>query len=146
MAQSNFFTRSHIVASQPALPLQPAAASQPQTTVRTAPADTMPWKVMAYTLALLILAFGAVVYPLSIAGGFLAKSRGNIVAIDTTAHTLTLEENGGLTTIVVREATQLSGHVEALEELEVGDRVLVRYDSVLKQTALEITALRHPSQ
>lgn len=98
---------------------------------------------LALGLAVVLLCASAVLYPLSQAGGSLARGRGYIVTIDPAAGVMTYQANTAILTVEIGQAVQVyrNGRPVSLDDLRLGDHVLVKYESVWKRTALQIHAI-----
>jgi hypothetical protein len=146
MAQSDSLTRSPLIAGRDTA--KNPGMSRPVAAPQAARAEAAVIKILGYGIALIVLACAAVAYPLSASGGFLAKSWGDVIAVDPSAQTLTLQENGATVTVPVRNSTPVyvNGRAVTLETLQVGDRVRVKYDSVLKLSVLEVLVVGRFSQ
>ncbi len=146
MAQTDFLTRSPLSLSRDTA--RDPGTSRPFAAPRAARAEAGVIKILGYGIVLVVLACAALAYPLSASGGFLAKSWGDVIAVDPSAQTLTLQENRATVTVPVPNSTPvyINGRAVALETLRVGDRVRVKYDSVLKLSVLEILVVGRFSQ
>ncbi len=145
MAHHAGFAYTPLTLSRPAA--RDLSLANPGGAPRVAKAGAVILLRIALGIGFVILGCAAVVYPLSSTGGYLARAKGDIVALDPSAQTLSYQDNGLIARVQLSDATSvyLNGRPVALDGLQTGDRVLVKYDSVLKLTALEIHALRrHP--
>jgi hypothetical protein len=143
MALNNYPLHSPLAPScnTPAVPAMAGSIAAPR-----AAAESSPWTMLWLGLALVVLAGLAVLYPLSIKGGILARTWGDVVAVNPAAQTLTLDVSGATVTVPLEASTLVyfNDRPITLEELRSGDRVRVRYDSVFKLSALEIQAIGSP--
>jgi hypothetical protein len=97
---------------------------------------------LALSVAFILASGAAVLYPLSVAGGHLARARGYIETLDAAHQALTYANDATTRGLHLGEPIPIyrNGQPATFEDLQLGDYVLVQYDSLLKGRALEIHA------
>jgi hypothetical protein len=95
------------------------------------------------SITFVLLSCSAILYPLSHVGGNFARARGHIATLDPTVPKLTYQTGSTTASVEVTAPIKvyLNGHPTTFDALQVGDHVLVKYESLWKRSALEIHAI-----